>query len=47
MPSDQFVLGCWFLAMFSLGFIFGMLVFWWIVVEVRADRRLPGRRVAK
>lgn len=39
MPSDQFVLGCWFLTMFSLGFIFGMLAFWWITIEVKESRR--------
>jgi hypothetical protein len=41
MPEDQFVLGCWFLAMFSLGFIAGLLAAWWIAVELKARR---GRR---
>ncbi len=38
MPGDQFVLGCWFLAMFGMGFVFGMLAVWWIAVEAKADQ---------
>lgn len=43
MPTDQFVLGCWFLAMFGMGFIFGLLAMWWVVIEVK-EGRWPGKR---
>jgi hypothetical protein len=46
MPCEQFALGCWFLAMFGMGFVFGMLAVWWIAVEVRADRQ-PSRKVSE
>lgn len=39
MPGDQFVLGCWFLTMFSLGFIAGLLAAWWIAIDLKDRER--------
>jgi hypothetical protein len=36
IPGDHFVLCCWFLTMFGLGFIAGLLAAWWIAIEQRS-----------